>query len=78
MIFSFRNFIRCGLLDAVGRQADYWVILNAAGWMEKGVLTEDDLAEIQAAIDARNQSAPATPENTGGGGEGGSTGGGSD
>ena len=30
--------------------ADYQIILNAAGWLEKGVLTEDDLAEIEAAI----------------------------
>ena len=33
--------------------ADYQIILNSAGWMEKGVLTEDDLMEIQAAIDAQ-------------------------
>jgi IS5 family transposase len=30
--------------------ADYQIILNAAGWLEKGVLTEEDLAEIEAAI----------------------------
>jgi hypothetical protein len=34
--------------------ADYQIILNAVGWLEKGVLTEDDLAEINAAIDAKN------------------------
>ena len=33
--------------------SDYQIILNAAGWNEKGVLTEDDLAEIQTAIDAQ-------------------------
>jgi hypothetical protein len=33
--------------------ADYQVILNAAGWMEKGVLDEVDLAEINAQIDAQ-------------------------
>ena len=33
------------------------VILNAAGWHEKGVLTEDDLAEISVAIEAQK---PAT------------------
>ena len=53
-MFSLREFIKRGLLDAVGKQADYWVILNAAGWLEKGVLTEDDLAEIQQAIDVKN------------------------
>lgn len=54
MMFSLKNFIKSGLLDAVGKMADYQVILNAAGWLEKGVLTEDDLAEIQAAIEASN------------------------
>jgi hypothetical protein len=52
-MFSLRDFIKNGLLDAVGKMADYQVILNAAGWMEKGVLTEADLAEIQTKIDAQ-------------------------
>ena len=34
--------------------ADYQISLNAAGWFEKGVLSEADLAEIQAAIDDKN------------------------
>lgn len=53
-MFSLKSFIKKGLLDAVGKQADYWVILNAAGWMEKGVLDEADLAEISSAIEAQN------------------------
>ena len=53
MTFTLSGFIRRGLMAAVGRMADYQIILNAAGWMEKGVLTEDDLMEIQAAIDAQ-------------------------
>ena len=53
-MFSFNNFVKGGLLKAVGNMADYQIILNAAGWLEKGVLTEADLAEIQAAIDAQN------------------------
>lgn len=52
-MFSLREFIKKGLLDAVGKMADYQVILNAAGWHEKGVLDESDLAEIQTAIDAQ-------------------------
>ena len=31
--------------------SDYKIILDAAGWLEKGVLEESDLAEIQVAID---------------------------
>ena len=51
-MFSLRGFVKNGLLKAVGSMADYQVILNAAGWLEKGVLTEDDLAEIDTAINA--------------------------
>lgn len=52
-MFNLKDFIKKGLLDAVGRMADYQVILNAAGWLEKGVLTEEDLAEINAAIESQ-------------------------
>jgi hypothetical protein len=52
-MFSLRDFIKKGLLDAVGKMADYQVILNSAGWMEKGVLDESDLAAIQTKIDAQ-------------------------
>lgn len=53
-MFSLREFIKEGLIKAVGKMADYQVILNAVGWYEKGVLEETDLAEIQAQIDAQN------------------------
>ena len=53
-MFNLKDFIKKGLVDAVGNMADYQVILNAVGWFEKGVLSEDDLAEIQNAIDAKN------------------------
>ena len=52
-MFNLSEFIKRGLLDAVGKMADYQVILNAAGWHEKNVLTVYDLAEIQAAIEAQ-------------------------
>lgn len=54
-MFNLREFIRRGLLEAVGKMADYQIILNAAGWHEKGVLSENDLAVLQTAIDARLQ-----------------------
>ena len=53
-MFNLHDFIMAGLLDAVGKMADYQVILNSAGWQQKGVLTETDLAEIQAKIEAKN------------------------
>lgn len=58
-MFTLSAFIKKGLLDAVGKMPEYWVILNAAGWHEKGVLTEADLAEIGAAIEAAR---PVEPE----------------
>lgn len=53
-MFSLNNFIKTGLLDAVGKLADYQIILNAAGWHEKGVLSENDLIEINTAIEIKN------------------------
>lgn len=52
-MFSLKEFIKSGLIKAVGKMADYKIILNAAGWLEKGVLEETDLAEIEAAINAQ-------------------------
>ena len=54
-MFSLNGFIKAGLIGAIGSMADYQVILNAAGWFEKGVLTEQDLHEIQTAIDKHNE-----------------------
>ena len=56
-MFNLREFIKKGLLDGVGRMADYQIILNAAGWHEKNVLLEEDLADISARIDAQYTSA---------------------
>lgn len=53
-MFNLRDFILKGLKDAVGKMADFQVILNAAGWLEKGVLADSDLAEISVLIDAKN------------------------
>ena len=53
MAFTLKNYIKRGLIAAVGKMADYQIILNSVGWMDKGVLSEEDLADIQAAIDAQ-------------------------
>ena len=58
MAFSLHDFIMKGLRDAVGKMSDYQIILNSVGWMEKGVLAEADLAEIQQLIDEKNAPAP--------------------
>lgn len=52
-MFILKDYIKKGFLEAIGKMGDYQIILNSAGWFEKGVLTEDDLAEIQSVIDAQ-------------------------
>lgn len=61
-MFSLRLFVKKGLLDAVGKLADYQVILNATGWYEKGVLLEEDLSEINAKIEAQYEVEEVTEE----------------
>lgn len=61
-MFSLKEFIKKGLLDAVGKMADYQIILNAAGWLEKGVLDEADLAEINTKIDEQYKAEEVIPE----------------
>lgn len=52
-MFNLRDFIKKGLLAGVGKMADFQIILNAAGWLEKGVLLEEDLIEINTRIEAQ-------------------------
>ena len=58
MSFSLHDFLMNGFRSAIGRQPDWKVYMNSVGWFEKSVLTEEDLAEIQALIDAKNAPAP--------------------
>ena len=62
-MFSLREFIKKGFLDAVGKMADYQIILNATGWFDKNVLLEEDLAEINEAIEKQYYVEPIV-ENT--------------
>lgn len=52
------NFVMNALKSAIGSMPDFWVLNNSLGWMEKGVLAEADLAELQALIDQKNAPAP--------------------
>lgn len=45
-----KEFIKKGLIEAVGNMPDYKIRLSAAGWLEKDVLTEADLVDVDAAI----------------------------
>ena len=53
-MFSLQNFIKDGFLKAIGNKPDYEIKLKSADWFANGVLTEDDLAEIEAAIESKN------------------------
>jgi hypothetical protein len=52
-MFNLRDFVFNGLMSAIGKMNDYQIVLNAAGWFDKGVLSEEDLASIQDAIAAQ-------------------------
>ena len=53
-MFNLRNYIKQGYLDAVGKMPDFWIIINSTGYFEKGVLLQEDLAEINAKIEEKN------------------------
>lgn len=63
-MFSLRDFVKKGLIKAVGNMADYQIILNASGWLERGVLTEADLEEISNAIDEQYPTEETTETET--------------
>ena len=52
-MFTLKEFIKKGLIEAVGNMPDYKIRLSAAGWLEKDVLTEADLVDIDGAIEAQ-------------------------
>ena len=64
-MFDLREFIKKGLLDAVGKKPTYWIVLNSAGWLEKGVLHDNDLAEIDEAITVKAEEETMFEDKTG-------------
>lgn len=61
-MFDLRKSLKENYIKAVGDWEDYDIFLKAAGWLKIGVLTEEDLADIQAAIDAQYTAEPETVE----------------
>lgn len=53
-MFNMREYIKQGFIDAIGKMSDYQIILNSAGYAEKGVLLEEDLEEISALLKEKN------------------------
>ena len=54
-MFSLREYVKKGLISAIGIQSDYWVILTSANWYEKGILLVEDLIEINQKIEEKNR-----------------------
>lgn len=62
--FNFETFLLNGFLKAIGKMDDYKIILNASGWYDKGVLSDESMAKIQAAIQAQYPEEETTAEAT--------------
>ena len=54
-MFDLRNFILRGLKQAIGNEPEYKIIQLAAGWLDKGVLTQQDLEEIDSLMPPKMQ-----------------------
>ena len=59
-MFTLKEFIKKGLIEAVGNMPDYKIRLSAAGWLEKDVLTEADLVDVDAAIESQYKTEEAS------------------
>ena len=55
MKFDLKAFIKNGLLLAIGNKPDYEIILASCEWLKQGVFLESDLAEIETAINKKNE-----------------------
>lgn len=49
-MFDLRSYIKKGFLKAIGQMPEYKIRINSAGWLDKGVLLEEDLEEIENAL----------------------------
>ena len=53
-MFKLNDYIMKLIKEMIGKEADYKVRELALGWFSKGVLTEEDLAEIDTLIEEKN------------------------
>ena len=58
-MFDFRKFVKDGIFEAIGNEPTYKTRRHAEAYYKAEILTDDDMAEIQSAIDAQY-----TTENT--------------
>ena len=64
-MFSMHNFVFETILGMIGREPEYKVRQYALGWLEKDVLTEEDLAAVEARFaELAEEQAPEEAEET--------------
>lgn len=44
------DFVMRGLISAISRMPDYWIINSALNWYDKGILTQEDLEVINSKL----------------------------
>lgn len=54
-MFNFREFIMDAICGMIGNAPDYKVRQYAAGWYDKGVVYDADMAEIKERIVKKNE-----------------------
>lgn len=52
--FKLNVYAKESLIEAIGNLPSYEIKMTSLDWLEKGILLEEDLAEIQSAIDRQN------------------------
>ena len=52
-MFDFRKFVKDGIFEAIGNEPTYKTRRHAEAYYKAEILTDDDMAEIQSAIDAQ-------------------------
>lgn len=63
MMFNLREFVMRCIKGMAGKEPEYKVMEYALGWLDKGVLTETDLEEINGLL-APVESTDTTDEQT--------------
>lgn len=61
-MFSIHDFIMKTLRGMVGNYPDFQIMEYALNWYEKGKLSEEDLAEVEAWFEPEEEETPETPE----------------
>lgn len=56
------DFVMRGLISAISRMPDYWIINSALNWYDKGILTQEDLEVINSKLAPVEEPIEETPE----------------